>query len=116
MARLVAQLDDDDFAVRESATEELGKYSESVRPVLREAQRWGKLSVEAASRARRLLERLDGTEPSPDRLRETRAVQALEWMATAEARAHLAIVAKGQPGSPLTEEATQALLRMSSQK
>jgi hypothetical protein len=112
VARLVAQLDDDDFAVRESATEELGKYSESVRPVLREAQRGGRLSVEAAGRARRLLERLDGAEPSPDRLRETRVVQALEWMATAEARAHLTVLARGQPGSPLTEEATQALARL----
>jgi WD40 repeat protein len=112
VAALMAQLDDDDFAVRERATEELGKYSETVRPVLRDAQRGGRLSVEAASRVRRLLERLDGTESSPDRLRETRVVQALEWMTTPEARAHLAEIAKGEPGSWLTEEANQALARL----
>jgi hypothetical protein len=112
VARLMAQLDDDDFTVRERATEELGRYSEAVRAPLREAQRQGKLSAEAAIRVRRLLDRLDGTEPSPDRLRETRAVQALEWMATPAARAQLAELGKGQPGSPLTEEATQALARL----
>ena len=110
--RLMIQLDDDDFAVRERATEELGRYSESVRATLRAAQRGGKLSPEAASRVRRLLERLDGSETTPDRLRDTRMVQVLEWMATPDARSKLAELAKGEPGSPLTEDANLALARL----
>jgi WD40 repeat protein len=110
--KLVAELDDDDFAVRERASEQLGRYSELVSPQLRQALRDGKLSAEAANRVRLLLQRVDGSEPSPERLRESRAVQALEWMATREARAHLAELAKGEPGGALTEEAMQALARL----
>src|SRR5262249_7962917 len=110
--KLVAELDDDDFAVRERASEQLGRFSELVSPQLRQALRDGKLSAEAANRVRLLLQRPDGPEPRRERLGEPRAVQALEWMATRAARAHLAELAKGEPGSALTEEATQALARL----
>jgi WD40 repeat protein len=110
--KLVAALDDDDFDVRERATADLSKYSEAVCPLLRDTLRGGKLSPEAANRVRQLLVRLDGTETPPERLREARVLQSLEWMATPAARALLADLAKGQPGSPLTEEAAQALVRL----
>ena len=111
--KLMTELDHDDFAVRERATEELEKYSEALRPLLRKALRERKLSAEAATRVRRLLERLDGTELAPERLREARVLQSLEWMATPAAQTQLALLAKGQPGSPLAEEAAQALARLS---
>ncbi len=110
--RLLSDLDNDEFTVRERATEELAKYSDSIRPVLREALRGGKLSAEAANRVRQLLERLEGTEPSPEQLRESRLLQCLEWIATPAAKAQLGELAKGQRGSPLTEEAVQALARL----
>jgi hypothetical protein len=110
--KLIAQLDDNEFTVREEATEGLAKFSEAVRPILREAVKQGKLSAEAKNRIRLLLERLDGTSPPPERLRESRVLQALEWLATLDARGHLAELAKGQPASPLTVEASQALARL----
>src|SRR5262249_44788802 len=105
-------LDDDEYMVREGATQELARYSEAARPLLRAALAEGKLSPEAASRVRRLLGRLDGIEPPAEELREARAVQLLEGIATPDARAHLEPLARGQAGSPLTEEAAHALRRL----
>ena len=110
--KLMTELDHDEFTIREAATDQLEKYSEAIRPLLRESLREGKVSAEAASRMRRLVERLDGLEPPPERLRESRVVQSLEWMATPEARVQLERLATGQPGSPLTVEAVQALARL----
>jgi hypothetical protein len=54
VARLLADLDSDQFTVREQATKELEKLGEAVEPALREALN-GKLSAEARRRVQQVL-------------------------------------------------------------
>ena len=80
-------------------------------------------SLEARRRLEQVFKELDeaGKVSSPevflrgDRLRCVRAVQALERMDTAEARALLAALAKGIPWSRQTEAAKNALDRLGKQ-
>ena len=113
--RWIAELDSDDFDAREKASVELQRCAELARLVLLEALEGGKLSAEAADRVRRVVSRLRAADVPSERLRELRAVQALEWMATSEAARQLTALAKGQRGAPLTDEARNALRRMERQ-
>src|SRR5262249_10643236 len=76
VTQLLADLDSDQFAVREAAREELEKLDEAVEPALRQALA-GKPSPEAKRRMENLLDRLEGSE----RLRVSRAVGVLEAIA-----------------------------------
>ncbi len=69
-------------------------------------------SVEVRLRAAALLERIDGVETNPQRVRELRAVRALEWSGTAQARKVLRRLASGAPDAWLTWEAREALHRI----
>jgi WD40 repeat protein len=81
--RLLADLDDDKFAVREAAGRELAELRERIEPMLREALR-GQLSPEAR---RRLETILDGLPLVPgDTRRALRALAVLERIDTAESR------------------------------
>ena len=64
-------------------------------PALRKALE-AKPDLEARQRVEKLLERLQGTTEIPEKLRLIRAVEALEIIATAEARELLQRLAKGQ--------------------
>src|SRR5262249_42132180 len=66
---LLADLDADDFAVREKAAEELEKLGEAAGPALQKALK-GHLSDEVRRRVEHLLEKLD---KSPERLQTVRA-------------------------------------------
>jgi RNA polymerase sigma factor (sigma-70 family) len=103
---LIARLDDDDFTVRERASEELAKLGGAAHAALRQALE-GQPSAELRQRVQRLLE--PGL--STDR-RQERALEVLEGMATPEARRLLEELAKGAPGAGRTEEARAALERM----
>src|SRR5262249_34454070 len=63
--RLIADLDDERFAVREQATRELEALAERAAPAMRKALA-GKPSLEARRRLVALLDRLDGASPSAE--------------------------------------------------
>jgi RNA polymerase sigma factor (sigma-70 family) len=110
VARLLRELDDDRFAVREEADAALLRLAELAVPALRQALD-GKPSAEVRRRVTRLLERIDG-EKTPEQLRSLRAVEVLERLGTAEARQVLEDLAKGTPEARQTQEATASLQRL----
>jgi hypothetical protein len=110
-ARLLAELDNPQFSVREKANAELEKLGAAAEPLLREALA-GRLSLEAQRRVERLLEKVQGLVLTPDELRAWRAVEVLEHIGSPEARQLLEALAKGQQEAPLTREAQAALRRL----
>jgi WD40 repeat protein len=108
--RLIADLDSDDFALREKATKELEELGESTEPALRKLLA-GKPSAEVRQRAEALLEKLDLAR-SPDRLRGVRALEVLEHVGTEEAKELLKNLAKGAPEARQTREAKASLDRL----
>jgi WD40 repeat protein len=114
LARLVADLDSDQFATREKATAALEKLGELAEPALVKALQ-GRPSLEARRRAERLLGRIaeqHGAVPSPERLRVLRAVELLEQAGTPGAKDLLEALAGGTPEVWLTREAKAALRRL----
>jgi WD40 repeat protein len=109
-ARLIQNLDNRSFAVREKAEAALRRLAESAAPALREAQ-GGKPTLEMSRRLTHLLKRLDGV-TTPERLRALRAVEVLERLGTAEARAAVAELAGGTPEALRTREALASLVRL----
>ncbi len=107
--KLIADLDADDFDVRERATAELARLGSAVKADLKKAYENGP-SAEAHWRLEVLLGRLaDSFSEDAARLG---AVSVLETIGTDEARRVLEDVAKGPPDTRLTREAKAALQRM----
>jgi WD40 repeat protein len=110
IARLIADLDSDRFAVRERATAELAALGKVAEPALRQALTDSR-SAEVRRRADELLKKLGGPAVAPELLRALRALDVLEQIDTAEARQILAALAKGaEPG--VAREAKAALDRL----
>jgi RNA polymerase sigma factor (sigma-70 family) len=108
LKQLVADLNAKSYKVREQAEAEIVKLGDAAVPALRKVSE-GNSEGEGRERAERLLETLAS---STERLRSWRAVAALEYSATAEARQVLERLAKGSPDSRLTTEARVALERL----
>ncbi len=108
LARLIRDLDHDQFAERQQATQELEKLGELAGPSLRRLL-GNRPSLEARHRTQRLLARLEGT---PPRLQELRALAVLEHIGTAEARKVLTTLSRGAPDARLTREAKGSLERL----
>jgi len=113
VAELIADLDNKDFAARQKATVALEKLAELVAPELRAALE--KASLETARRISRVLESVAGQPMPPEQLRDLRAVEALEHIATANARTILQALSRGAPGAHLTRDAHATLLRLGKQ-
>jgi hypothetical protein len=111
IARLIDALDSDDFKVREKASADLGDLGARAAPALRKALA-GQPSLEVRLRVERLLQRLKGPAVSAEGLRAARAVRALEYSGSAEARRLLATLAEGAADAPLTREAKASLGRL----
>ncbi len=116
ISKLVDDLDSDTFAVRQKANKELEKLGWQARPAL-EKMLAKPPSAEAQSRAKKLVEQLDGPVTLPDELRMLRAVElleriALERIAAVEARELLGRLATGADKALLTEEAKRSLARL----
>ncbi len=111
--QLVTDLDADEFKKREAATKDLEALGKAAEAALRAALA-GKPSPEVKARAERLLRRLggDGRGPTPEEQRELRAVRLLEQAGTPEARAALEALSKGPAGQLVTQEAKEALGRL----
>jgi RNA polymerase sigma factor (sigma-70 family) len=112
VAKLIADLDSDAFAVREAATRELEKLADLAEPFLRKALE-GNNSLEAQRRLKLLLEKAKGIDLSAEQRRQLQAMEALEHSGTAEARRLLEDLATGAPQAWLTRRAVDTLKRLS---
>jgi RNA polymerase sigma factor (sigma-70 family) len=107
LAEAVRDLDSEQFAVRQRATQELERLGPMAEPGLRKVVA-GQPSAEVLRRVNQLLARLEG----PERLRSLRAVEVLEFIETADARALVTTWAAGVADAPLTKEAAATLDRL----
>jgi hypothetical protein len=107
---LIAELDNDRFAVRQRAMQELGNLGELAEASLRQKLRQN-LTLETRQRVENLLHKLEPPRSS-GRWREVRAVEVLEHIGTPEARQLLQTLSKGTPEARLTQEATASLERL----
>jgi hypothetical protein len=107
--RLLAELDDPDYARREVATRRLADLGELAGVGLRQRP-----SPEVRRRIEGLL-----AEPrlvlAAEARRRLRAVRVLECIGTLEARQHLEALSQGAPEARLTEEAKASLQRLDRQ-
>jgi RNA polymerase sigma factor (sigma-70 family) len=110
--RLIAELDSEDFEVRERAKKALGGFADEARPLFREALA-GKPSAEVRKALEELLSRDLYVLRSGELLRGVRAVEVLERLGTPEARQVLEALAKGAAEARLTREARAAVKRLS---
>jgi WD40 repeat protein len=101
-------LDSEDFGVRQTASAELEKLADRIETVLQKAME-GKVSLETRRRIEAMLAR---AETSPDRLRQSRALEALEQIATPDAVLLLKTLVRGEPAARLTREAAETLDRI----
>jgi WD40 repeat protein len=111
IGELLQELDHKRFSVRQSAARELERMGPDVVPALLAAQddSW---SLEVRRRVEALVEVCSQGKPSAAFLREQRAVQILELIATPAARRELEALAHGAALAPLTREAQAALERL----
>jgi len=109
--RLLHELDDDSFEVREAASRRLADLGEIARTAtVRAIAAKPAPSAEASRRMRELLGLLERP-PDGQQLRLLRAVEVLECIGAPEARRVLNRLARGEPQAPLTRDASAALER-----
>jgi WD40 repeat protein len=109
--RLVAELGDDEFAVRDRAARELDELGESAVAGMRVRL----ANAPALETRRRLVQFLDKHDPvtlTPGHLRELRSIEVLEQLNTPDSRTVLTALAKGAPNARLTRLAAAALVRL----
>jgi hypothetical protein len=111
IANLIADLDADDFPVREAASKKLALLGPVAVPALEKALE-GKPSAEVRRRVKALLEDNNEKGYDPERARTARALEALERLGTAEAKAVLEELAKGPADLWETADAKRALDRL----
>jgi hypothetical protein len=113
LARLLADLDSDEFEVRTRASCELEKVAEVVEADLRQALS-GRPSPEVRRRVEALLEGIARRRllPTPERRREERGIEMLEQVGNGPARELLGRLARGAAAAPLTRDAKGALGRL----
>jgi WD40 repeat protein len=115
--QLICKLDHANFAVRKKAFQELDENSEFVEERLQKELK-ATPSFEVQNAITRLLENLKKSRsyPNGNALRQIRAVQALEYIGTEEAKSYLGSLSKGAPKAMLTQEAQEAFERMERQR
>jgi WD40 repeat protein len=111
-ARLLADLNSEEFGQREKATEEMAKLGRTAEAAVRAELARGPASAEVRVRLERVLDRIEKGELTGEFLRPLRAVEVLEQVGTPEARQALAVLAKGMAEARLTQEAKAAEARL----
>jgi RNA polymerase sigma factor (sigma-70 family) len=113
MGKLLADLDDDSFKIREAAARQLKELGQRAKPALSAALE-SNPSPEQRRRIQELLAALQGesSPPTAEELRQLRALIVLERIGTPEARRLLENVAKGTQSARLTRQARAALACM----
>jgi WD40 repeat protein len=112
LARLIADLDADDFNVRDKAYKELAALGKSAEAALTKALEGGSSSVELRRRAQDLLAKLEGSAESSESRAMLRAIEVLERLATPEARGLLARLAKDATDAETVRQAEASLKRL----
>jgi hypothetical protein len=115
LAALIADLDSEEFAVRDKASAELGKLGVSAEAAMRKALQ-GNPSPEAQRRIKALLDPLHREEWPDMPLQNWRALAVLERIGSDEARQVLSDLAKADPAYPESQEAAAALERLQRRK
>ncbi|HTU90741.1 MAG TPA: sigma-70 family RNA polymerase sigma factor [Gemmataceae bacterium] len=110
ISQRIADLDSDEYAVRQAAIKELAAFGELAAPLLRECLA-GKPSLEVRKRVEELLAQTKVLHAG-EVLRGVRAAAVLERIGTAEASRLLEQLARGAPEARLTREANEALTRL----
>jgi WD40 repeat protein len=111
LARLIADLDSNQFAARQKAANELRNLGEAARPALRKALA-DNPSLELGRRLEELLQKPAGPIAPGELLQSLRAVQVLEMDGKPEAWPILEGLVQGSPGMRLTQQARAALERL----
>lgn len=113
IARLVIELDSDDFSTRQKAAAELDALGDLAAGACRKALA-NRPSLEMRRRLETLLEKrtAEARHPSAERVRLLRALEILELTGGQESRQLLATLANGAPGAWLTDEAQAGLIRL----
>ena len=108
---LIAELDSDQFKVRQQANAELTKLGERVVPAIDKVLATN-VPLETKNRLEGVRKQLAGISMQGERLRAYRAVEILERIGTAQSRQLLQELADGAPGALVTTSAHAALLRL----
>jgi hypothetical protein len=111
LARLIADLDADEFKAREKASNELAKLGQLAEGALKKALE-GKPSAEMKRRVQTLLAKLDGKTADPEQRRLLRAIEILERLGTREARRLLNKLEKEATVADAAREAKASLERL----
>jgi WD40 repeat protein len=113
VAKLVEQMNNDQFSVRERATQQVAELGEGADPFLRLALDETN-SAEVRHRIRRLLNDLSGKPLVVDQnqQRALRGIQVLEEVGNEQACEVLERLATGEPAARMTQEAKSALARI----
>jgi hypothetical protein len=109
--RLIKQLDDEEFKVRESAQNELIEIGGEYMDQLQAARDDEKTSEEARRRLKQVLERLPEGPPESV-IRNLWGIEILEQIGTPTAIETLSSIADGNPNSYITREAKASLQRL----
>ena len=111
LAKLIADLDDDNFRVRANAFKELAKLGRNAESTLLNARKTS-ASPEVQRCIDKLLQDLTGPGPTPAQLRFSRALTVLEWIGTPESRRVLEALAEGGTSAWDADEAKVVLQRV----
>ena len=114
LASRLADLNNDNFAIREAAQRDLDKVAEAVESDLRRMLEKPP-SLEVRNRLLAILKPLEAGNvavQSPDQLRQLRGITVLERIGSKEAQTLLGELAAGAVDAPLTREARAALQRL----
>lgn len=111
LARLITDLEDDQFAVRERASNELDTLGALAEPALRELLA-GDPSPEVKRRVESLLEKRATQTLSRAEVQCLRAIEVLERVGTVDAMLVVESLSKGAPEARQTQEASRVLRRM----
>jgi hypothetical protein len=116
LSHLIADLDSNQFIVREKAAKKLENLGEVALGACRKALQ-GQPSAEVHRRLESLIAKQENEtrNPSPERLRVMRAVEVLEMAGTPEAQKLLKSLANGAAEARLTQEARASLNRLAKQ-
>ncbi|HEV3238659.1 MAG TPA: hypothetical protein VGZ25_16850, partial [Gemmataceae bacterium] len=109
IAKLIADLDNDDSDVRDKATDDLKQMGKGAEPALREALK-GRASAEVRVRLELLLDKMPGVQG--ESLRIGRAAEALEFTGSPDARSLLTTLAKEAIKPEVKAEAKASLERL----
>jgi WD40 repeat protein len=109
--KLLADLESNDFPVRTAAAKELARLGKPVEAALRQ-RLTEKPDADLRKRLEQVLAEIAAAGPPAESLAQARAVQVLELIGSAEARALLKELAAGAPAVPLTRSAKAALQRL----